>query len=146
MKKNLFIFFIGFVLFFLCACQSEEKDLVKEQNSTEELVQIEQNDEKTQISDSNLPLPIEDEVKENATDLGFNLSVVNSLYKKKCSSCHGKKAELEVNGNRAIKNLDKQSLIQRLNDLEQDKNKNHILELSQRQIENLAEFISKGNK
>ncbi len=140
--RSVHSYFLSILLcFLLLGCEKENKDLSRDQNSAEDLVQMEQNDEKTQISDSNLPLPIEDEASESFTDPGLNLSVVNALYKKKCSSCHGKKAELKIGESRVIKNLDKRTLIESLKVLEKNKDKNHILELSQRQIESLAEFI-----
>lgn len=143
--RRLHLYFLPTIVCSLfLACQSEENPL-KNQNFTEELVQIEQNDEKTQISDSNLPLPIEDGIGEVLMEFKLNSSVVNFLYKKKCASCHGKKGELRIDGSRVIKDLDKSVLVRRLSDLERDKSKNHVLDLSQDQIQNLAEFISKGN-
>lgn len=53
-------FFLAFlcVVFFL-AC-SNDKEFSKSQNQKEEIVQIEQDDEKTDLNDTNLPLPVED--------------------------------------------------------------------------------------
>ncbi len=140
MKKILFALLC---LLFL-GCENEKKDVLNTQNSNEELIVIEQDDEITPISDSNLPLPIEDESMENGENLSFNSSITSTLYKKKCASCHGKKAELKPQGSRALRNLDKQSLIQSLDLLEKNKDKDHILELSKSQIDGLAEFISKA--
>lgn len=126
------------------ACQNGESS-TKTQNVIEEPVQIEQNDEKTQISDSNVPLPIEDGAGEVVVESKFNSSVVVFLYRKKCASCHGRKGELKIDGSRVIKNLDKSVLVRRLSELEKGKDKSHVLDLSQGQIQNLAEFISREN-
>lgn len=145
--KRLYLYFLFALFCFLfVGCGNKEDNSAKNQNAAEEVVQIEQSDQGSEISDTNLPLPIQDEVQEYSTNLGFNPSVTNTLYKKKCASCHGKKGERSVNANIIIKNLDQESFIKKLSDLENDESKKHNLGISQRQIENLAKLISKGSQ
>lgn len=55
------------ITMFFVAC-SDEKVSKTNENSKEEAVQIEKNDETTQLSDSNLPLPVDDEDKNEETN------------------------------------------------------------------------------
>ncbi|WP_291950382.1 cytochrome C [Campylobacter sp.] len=58
---------LGFIILFFYACSNEEKKSNSQEIQTEN-VQIEQSDSNIQINDDTLPLPIDDEVKdENAS-------------------------------------------------------------------------------
>ncbi|HEC1538843.1 TPA: cytochrome C [Campylobacter upsaliensis] len=56
------IFNILILFLFLAACSAEKEQEVKK-SVEDEVVQIEQNDEKTELNDNNLPLPVEDEAR-----------------------------------------------------------------------------------
>ncbi|MBR8635968.1 cytochrome c, partial [Campylobacter jejuni] len=56
MQKAKILIALSFFLLVLSACSNDEKNISKTQNTDQEVVQIEQNDEKTELSDSNLPL------------------------------------------------------------------------------------------
>ncbi|MEB2823257.1 cytochrome C [Campylobacter upsaliensis] len=59
---RIFSVLILFLALFLAACSAEKEQEIKK--SVEyEVVQIEQNDEKTELNDNNLPLPVEDEAR-----------------------------------------------------------------------------------
>lgn len=141
MGKNISVFISLFIILFLNACGDNEKMDSKNQNTTEEVVQIEQNDEKTEFSDSNLPLPVDDEAQNLDEGYNINTSVVSSLYKQKCASCHGNKGEKITKGIK-IRNLDKQNFIIKLTALQKDKNHK---ELTKDQIEQISQFIIKGD-
>ena len=49
--------------FLFLSCDDSEN--LKPKNEAQEVVQIEQNDEKTELSDYNLPLPVDDELNFN---------------------------------------------------------------------------------
>lgn len=138
MGKNLSIIVGLFIILFLSACSDDKEFNHKNQDATEEIVQIEQNDEKTEFSDTNLPLPVDDEF-DISEKHKVNPSVVNSLYKQKCASCHGEKGEIKTKKGIAIKNLSSERFIQRLQNL---KDEAHNF-LTQEQRENLAKYISK---
>ncbi|MFK0327555.1 c-type cytochrome [Campylobacter coli] len=138
MGKNLSILISLFAVLFLNACSDDKEFNHKNQNTTEEIVQIEQNDEKTEFSDTNLPLPVDDEAS-ISEDYDVNPSVINSLYKQKCATCHGEKGEVKTKKGIAIKNLSSKKFIQRLQNL---KDEAHNF-LTQEQRENLAKYISK---
>ncbi|EJT5027029.1 cytochrome c [Campylobacter coli] len=139
MGKNLSILISLFAVLFLNACSDDKEFNHKNQNTTEEIVQIEQNDEKTEFSDTNLPLPVDDEAS-ISEDYDVNPSVINSLYKQKCATCHGEKGELKPKNSTAIKTLSNKIFIQKIKTI---KDKNHSF-LSDEQIQNLADFINKG--
>ncbi len=141
MGKNISVFISLFIILFLNACGSNEKVDSKNQNATEEVVQIEQNDERTELSDSNLPLPVDDEAQNLDNEYNINTSVVGALYKQKCASCHGNKGEKIIKGIK-IRNLDQQNFITKLTILKKDKNHK---ELTKDQIEQIAQFITKAN-
>ncbi|AXP09110.1 cytochrome c [Campylobacter hepaticus] len=140
MQKTKILIILSFFLLFFMACSNDKKNTSKTQNTVEEIIQIEQNDEKTELSDSNLPLPVDDEMQTSKNTYEVNLSVISSLYKQKCASCHGEKGELQINHNPAIKTLNNKTFIQKIKIL---KDKNHSF-LTQEQIYNLADFINKG--
>ncbi|EDK4686299.1 cytochrome c [Campylobacter jejuni] len=133
MQKAKILIALSFFLLVLSACSNDEKNISKTQNTDQEVVQIEQNDEKTELSDSNLPLPVDDEHEANPT-------IINSLYKQKCATCHGEKGELKPKNSTAIKTLGNKIFIQKIKMI---KDKNHSF-LSDEQIQNLADFINKG--
>lgn len=56
------IFNILILFLILEACSAEKEQEVKK-SVEDEVVQIEQNDEKTELNDNNLPLPVEDEAR-----------------------------------------------------------------------------------
>lgn len=141
MGKNISVFISLFIILFLNACGSNEKVDSKNQNATEEVVQIEQNDERTELSDSNLPLPVDDEAQNLDNEYNINTSVVGALYKQKCASCHGNKGEKIIKGIK-IRNLDQQNFITKLTILKKDKNHK---ELTKDQIEQITQFITKAN-
>lgn len=136
-NKNLIL---GMVLFFLIACSNDENKNFKVQNTEQGIVQIEQNDEKTELSDSNIPLPVDDEAPNSDDQYYANPSVISSLYKQKCAICHGEKGELKSQKSVAIKTLNKEIFIRKMQIL---KDKEHGF-LSKEQIQNLADFINKG--
>lgn len=140
MLKIKILFILSVFLSVFVACSNDEKNVSKAQNTEQEMVQIEQNDEKTELSDSNLPLPVDDEAQNLNEEHDTNPSVISSLYKQKCATCHGEKGELKPKNTLAIKSLDKQIFIQKIKAL---KDKNHSF-LSEEQIQNLADFINKG--
>ncbi|WP_297194915.1 cytochrome C [uncultured Campylobacter sp.] len=51
--------FIFFFLYFFLACSSEEVKIKKIQENNE-TVELEKTDEKSELSDTNLPLPVEE--------------------------------------------------------------------------------------
>ncbi|CAG9469895.1 cytochrome C [Campylobacter upsaliensis] len=59
---RIFSVLILFLALFLAACSAEKEQEVKK-SVEDEVVQIEQNDEKTELNDNNLPLPVEDEAR-----------------------------------------------------------------------------------
>jgi len=137
MKKILFL------LFYFCflACENKEINKIKDNNIKEEVIQIEQDDEITQVNANNLPLPVEDEL------IGFddsqeNLKLSRFLYKQKCAACHGKQGEIPLKT--ALKDLGTNAFVQRLS-LLQNQDKNHNFKLSKEQILNLAKIFSKEN-
>ncbi|EAI3899420.1 cytochrome c [Campylobacter coli] len=138
MGKRLSVVIGLFLVLFLNACSDDKEFNHKNQDAAEEIVQIEQNDEKTEFSDTNLPLPVDDEF-DISEEHKVNPSVVNSLYKQKCASCHGEKGEIKTKKGIAIKNLSSERFIQRLQNL---KDEAHNF-LTQEQRENLAKYISK---
>ncbi|KAA6231436.1 cytochrome c [Campylobacter sp. LR264d] len=135
MKKILLIF----ILLFL-SCSDTKKAQVNAQGVKEEPVAIEQTDETTQISDSNLPLPVEDSNNINNA-ISPNESIVSSFYMQKCASCHGKRAELKYENARILNSLDEELLTQRLSTLQNDKDHN----LNSKQISPIVNFIKKKN-
>ena len=56
------IFNILILFLILGACSAEKEQEVKK-SVEDEVVQIEQNDEKNELNDNNLPLPVEDEAR-----------------------------------------------------------------------------------
>lgn len=140
MQKIKILILSSFFCFSLIACSNDEKNTSKPQNTDQEIVQIEQNDEKTELSDSNLPLPVDDEIHNLENKYDANPSVISSLYRQKCASCHGEKGELKPENSIAIKTLNSKIFIQKIKKI---KDKNHSF-LSEEQIQNLADFISKG--
>ncbi|HDZ4931933.1 TPA: cytochrome c [Campylobacter jejuni] len=140
MRKAKILIALSFFLLVLSACSNDEKNISKTQNTDQEIVQIEQNDEKTELSDSNLPLPVDDEAQISDNEYEANPSVINSLYKQKCATCHGEKGELKPKNSTAIKTLNNKIFIQKIKMI---KDKNHSF-LSNEQIQNLADFINKG--
>ncbi|HDZ5095774.1 TPA: cytochrome c [Campylobacter jejuni] len=140
MQKAKILITLSFFLLVLSACSNDEKNISKTQNTDQEIVQIEQNDEKTELSDSNLPLPVDDEAQISDNEYEANPSVINSLYKQKCATCHGEKGELKPKNSTAIKTLNNKIFIQKIKMI---KDKNHSF-LSNEQIQNLADFINKG--
>ncbi|HDZ5065618.1 TPA: cytochrome c [Campylobacter jejuni] len=140
MQKAEILIALSFFLLVLSACSNDEKNISKTQNTDQEIVQIEQNDEKTELSDSNLPLPVDDEAQISDNEYEANPSVINSLYKQKCATCHGEKGELKPKNSTAIKTLNNKIFIQKIKMI---KDKNHSF-LSDEQIQNLADFINKG--
>ncbi|MBM0636491.1 cytochrome c [Campylobacter sp. VicNov18] len=140
MQKTKILIVSSFFLLFLIACSNDKNNTSKPQNTDQEIVQVEQNDEKTELSDSNLPLPVDDEIQTLKNKYDANPSVISSLYKQKCASCHGEKGELKPNNSVAIKTLNSQIFIQKIKQIE---DKNHSF-LSEEQIQNLADFMSKG--
>lgn len=51
MQKAKILIALSFFLLVLSACSNDEKNISKTQNTDQEVVQIEQNDEKTELSD-----------------------------------------------------------------------------------------------
>ncbi|HAA1523848.1 cytochrome C oxidase Cbb3 [Campylobacter sp. BCW_6876] len=140
MQKAKILIALSFFLLVLSACSNDEKNISKTQNTDQEVVQIEQNDEKTELSDSNLPLPVDDEAQSSDDEYEANPTIINSLYKQKCAACHGEKGELKPKNSTAIKTLGNKIFIQKIKTI---KDKNHSF-LSNEQIQNLADFINKG--
>ncbi|HED5760847.1 TPA: c-type cytochrome [Campylobacter jejuni] len=140
MQKAKILIALSFFLLVLSACSNDEKNISKTQNTDQEVVQIEQNDEKTELSDSNLPLPVDDEAQNSDDKHEANPTIINSLYKQKCATCHGEKGELKPKNSTAIKTLGNKIFIQKIKKI---KDKNHSF-LSDEQIQNLADFINKG--
>ncbi len=140
MQKAKILIALSFFLLVLSACSNDEKNISKTQNTDQEVVQIEQNDEKTELSDSNLPLPVDDEAQSLDDEYEANPTIINSLYKQKCATCHGEKGELKPKNSTAIKTLGNKIFIQKIKMI---KDKNHSF-LSDEQIQNLADFINKG--
>lgn len=140
MQKAKILIALSFFLLVLSACSNDEKSISKAQNTDQEIVPIEQNDEKTELSDSNLPLPVDDEAQNLDNKLEANPSVVSSLYKQKCATCHGEKGEIKSKNGVAIKTLNSKIFTQKIKMI---KDKNHSF-LSDEQIQNLADFINKG--
>lgn len=140
MQKAKILIALSFFLLVLSACSNDEKSISKAQNTDQEIVPIEQNDEKTELSDSNLPLPVDDEAQNLDNKLEANPSVVSSLYKQKCATCHGEKGEIKSKNGAAIKTLNSKIFTQKIKMI---KDKNHSF-LSDEQIQNLADFINKG--
>lgn len=142
-----FCFLVFFGIFLFLGCSSEEKQSPKFSEQTQEPVQIEQSDEKTEFSDTNLPLPVKDDSGQNQ-ELEPSPSVIGSFYKQKCANCHGKKGELKTD-TLMLKKLNKQSFIEKLKAYQDNTNtklkefKAHSLNLSQEQIENLADYVIK---
>ncbi|AJC88323.1 cytochrome C [Campylobacter insulaenigrae] len=60
---------LSFIILLFCACASEEKKDNSQEVQTEN-VQIEQSDSNIQINDDTLPLPVDDEVKDENTTRG----------------------------------------------------------------------------
>ncbi|TKX30794.1 c-type cytochrome [Campylobacter estrildidarum] len=139
MGKILIFFTSFFIALSISACGGDDELKSKKQNSVEEKVQLEQSDETTQLSDSNLPLPVDDEAEGLNGQYNTNLSIVNSLYKQKCANCHGEKGELKPKKSVTIKNLSREVLVLKLQKL---KDESHNF-LSTEQIENLAKYITK---
>ncbi|ENY6720060.1 c-type cytochrome [Campylobacter jejuni] len=140
MQKAKNLIALSFFLLVLSACSNDEKNISKTQNIDQEVVQIEQNDEKTELSDSNLPLPVDDEAQTLDDEHEANSSIISSLYKQKCATCHGEKGELKPKNSTAIKTLGDKIFIQKIKMI---KDKNHSF-LSDEQIQNLADFTNKG--
>ncbi|EGM2779987.1 cytochrome c [Campylobacter jejuni] len=140
MQKAKILIALSFFLLVLSACSNDEKNISKTQNTDQEVVQIEQNDEKTELSDSNLPLPVDDEAQSLDDEHEANPTIINSLYKQKCATCHGERGELKPKNSTAIKTLGNKIFIQKIKTI---KDKNHSF-LSDEQIQNLADFINKG--
>lgn len=140
MQKAKILIALSFFLLVLSACSNDEKNISKTQNTDQEVVQIEQNDEKTELSDSNLPLPVDDEAQTLDDEHEANSSIISSLYKQKCATCHGEKGELKPKNSTAIKTLGNKIFIQKIKMI---KDKNHSF-LSDEQIQNLADFTNKG--
>lgn len=138
MKK--FVLFV-FISFCFVACQSEEKSSLEAEKSQEVPVQIEQDDAKAQVSDTNLPLPVEDGGERELSQI--NSSVVSSLYQYKCATCHGKRGEISLQGTQ-INRLSFENFVTQFNTL-RTKDANHALSLSKEQINNIARLITKEN-
>lgn len=142
-----FRFLVFFGIFLFLSCSSEEKQSPKFGEQTQESVQIEQSDEKTELSDTNLPLPVEDDDSQNQ-EFEPSPSVIGYFYKQKCANCHGKKGEVKTD-TLILKKLNKQSFIEKLKAYQNSTNaklkevKAHSLNLSQEQIENLADYVIK---
>ncbi|EFC31934.1 cytochrome c family protein [Campylobacter jejuni subsp. jejuni 414] len=83
---------------------------------------------------------MDDEAQISDNEYEANPSVINSLYKQKCATCHGEKGELKPKNSTAIKTLNNKIFIQKIKMI---KDKNHSF-LSNEQIQNLADFINKG--
>ncbi|MBK1971922.1 cytochrome c [Campylobacter sp. TTU-622] len=134
----IFLFFVG--------CSNNEDKSLKSKSSDQEIVQIEQNDEKTQVNDDNLPLPVGDDSLDDTQVLNMNLSIISSLYKQKCANCHGKEGELKLKNNIRIKNLSKENFMRKFNLCQKQNDKDHCINLNLDQIENLAKYITNKGK
>ena len=83
---------------------------------------------------------MDDEAQTSDDEHEANPSIISSLYKQKCATCHGEKGELKPKNSTAIKTLGNKIFIQKIKTI---KDKNHSF-LSDEQIQNLADFINKG--
>lgn len=54
---------LSFVLFFFIACENKQE--TQFQSKDDENVTLEQNDEKSEVNDSNVPLPVQDDFMQN---------------------------------------------------------------------------------
>lgn len=138
--------YLVIIFLFLIGCSNNEDNSFKSKLPEQEIVQIEQNDEKTQVNDDNLPLPVGDDSLDDTQTLNMNLSIIGSLYKQKCVNCHGKNGELKLKNNVKIKNLSKENFIQKFSFCEKQNDKDHCINLNQDQIENLAKYILNKGK
>lgn len=138
--------YLVIIFLFLIGCSNNEDNSFKSKLLEQEIVQIEQNDEKTQVNDDNLPLPVGDDSLDDTQTLNMNLSIIGSLYKQKCANCHGKNGELKLKNNVKIKNLSKENFIQKFSFCEKQNDKDHCINLNQDQIENLAKYILNKGK
>lgn len=138
--------YLVIIFLFLIGCSNNEDNSFKSKLPEQEIVQIEQNDEKTQVNDDNLPLPVGDDSLDDTQTLNMNLSIIGSLYKQKCATCHGKNGELKLKNNVKIKNLSKENFIQKFSFCEKQNDKDHCINLNQDQIENLAKYILNKGK
>ncbi|TEY03068.1 cytochrome C [Campylobacter sp. US33a] len=62
-------YFLGIFLIFLFSACTQNDNVSKNKANDEEVVQIEQNDEKTELNENNLPLPIEDDINQSLQGL-----------------------------------------------------------------------------
>ncbi|MBZ7940910.1 cytochrome c [Campylobacter molothri] len=123
----------------ISACSDNDELNSKKQNSIEDKVELEKNDETTQLSDTNLPLPVDDESDNFNIIYNTNSSIVGSLYKQKCASCHGEKGELKPKKSVAIRNLSFENWTLKIQKL---KDNSHAF-LTKEQSDNLAKYIIK---
>ncbi|MBZ7929894.1 cytochrome c [Campylobacter sp. RM9939] len=123
----------------ISACSDNDELNSKKQNSIEDKVELEKNDETTQLSDTNLPLPVDDESDNFNITYNTNSSIVGSLYKQKCASCHGEKGELKPKKSVAIRNLSFENWTLKIQKL---KDNSHAF-LTKEQSDNLAKYIIK---
>ncbi|MGH2327602.1 c-type cytochrome [Campylobacter taeniopygiae] len=139
MGKILTILISFFIVLSISACSDNDELNSKKQNSTEDKVELEKSDESTQLSDTNLPLPVDDESDNFNTSYNANSSVIGSLYKQKCASCHGEKGELKPKKSAAIRNLSFENWTFKIQKLKDD---SHAF-LTKEQSDNLAKYIIK---
>ncbi|TKX31862.1 c-type cytochrome [Campylobacter aviculae] len=140
MGKILTIFISFFIVLSISACGDSDELNSKKQNSIEDKVELEKNDETTQLSDTNLPLPVDDESQDFNGEYNTNLSIIGSLYKQKCASCHGERGELKPKKSMAIRNLNFENWTLRIRKLKDD---SHAF-LTEEQSDNLAKYIIKA--
>lgn len=101
----------------LCLCMlffwgCEDKNVPQKQPlQSNEKVQIEQNDETSEVNDTNVPLPVEDKFDERSS-IKPSVENIALLYAQKCALCHGKKGEKKALGNSLIiKDMSRQEFI-----------------------------------
>lgn len=114
--RFVFFFLSLFSLFFL-ACQKNEQD-TKKQNSNDEQVNIEQSDVKIEVNDTNIPLPVDDDISQE--------NKIQKIPFHKCFKCHDTIDKAK---------LDKLNTIQDLNH-----------KLSKEELKNLSAFLAKGQE
>lgn len=111
---------LAFVLFFM-AC-SNEQEHKKSLGDANESVQIESADEKSEVNDTNVPLPVEESSLKNETMntqdikvLQADLDDARELYKSKCAICHGKEGERQaLSASLIIKDMSQKDFVESL--------------------------------
>ena len=119
MYKFIYVFCM---VFMFIACSNDDKNLNTKQEVIEDVIQIEQSDAKTQVSDTNLPLPV-DETVQNNFDFFNN-----------CLSCHNQNY---------FDNISKNMFVSKIKEFQKNqKSKEHIL--NDEQINLIVENLYQG--